>query len=126
MSSNAPEPYYSHGLRARFQIDGIRAEQQAKEEPGKYADIQYEIDEQKYRARAAARVAAGGLPTSVPAGWPSKLEGPLVWSSDSFQSEKEYVYELTVDDKAELLDALVQYKRKYLHNQPASQDHKPS
>ncbi|KAK0732899.1 hypothetical protein B0T26DRAFT_294 [Lasiosphaeria miniovina] len=115
-SSGAPEPYYSQGLRARFQIDGVRAEQAkvaaaASGSGTAFADIGYEVDEAKYRARAEARVKAGGLPTSVPAGWPTELKGPLVWTSDSFkQDETEYVYNLTADDKSELLKALESFK----------------
>ncbi|KAK0644660.1 hypothetical protein B0T16DRAFT_460692 [Cercophora newfieldiana] len=103
--------YYSRGLRARFATDGIRAEQAriAAAAPS-YADIDYEIDEQKYLARSKARVEAGGLPAEVPGGWPTKLEGPLAWSSDSFQDESEYVYTLTDDDKTELLAALKTFK----------------
>ncbi|KAK1753878.1 putative taurine catabolism dioxygenase TauD [Echria macrotheca] len=110
----APRPaYYSQGLRARFQTDGIRAEMArvaAAESGTEYADIGYEIDEKKFLARTRARLAAGGLPTEVPAGWPAKLEGPLVWSSDSFPSEDEYVYTLTEADKTELLHALHSFK----------------
>ncbi|KAK3317075.1 hypothetical protein B0H66DRAFT_535309 [Apodospora peruviana] len=108
--SEAPEPYYSQGLRARFQIDGIRAEQAKLETSGKFADIGYEVEEDKYLARVEARVKAGGLPTAVPATWPTELKGPLVWTSDSFPDETQYVYNLTAEDKVELLDALEFFK----------------
>lgn len=111
-SFEAPLPYYSQGLRAKFHIDGIRAEQSKLETSGKFADIGYEVEEYKYRARSEARVKAGGLPDAVPAGWPTELKGPLVWSSDSFSDEKEYVYNLTVEDKVELLDALEYFNGK--------------
>ncbi|KAK4208755.1 putative taurine catabolism dioxygenase TauD [Rhypophila decipiens] len=108
--SEAPIPYYSQGLRARFHIDGVRAEQAKLETSGKFADIGYEVEEDKYLARVAARVKAGNLPTAVPAGWPTELQGPLVWTSDSFPDEKDYVYHLTPEDKTELLDALEYFK----------------
>jgi len=105
------QQYYSRGLRARFVTDGIRAEQaKAAANAAGYADIDYDIDEKKYLARAKARVRAGGLPTEVPAGWPTELEGPLLWSSDSFPDESEYVYTLTDADKAELLTALKKFR----------------
>ncbi|KAK5654756.1 hypothetical protein OQA88_7081 [Cercophora sp. LCS_1] len=105
-------PYYSQGLRARYYTDGIRAEQaQAEVESGsKYADISYEVDEAKFLARTYRRASAGGLPTTVPAGWPEQLEGPLVWDPESFSDEGEYVYTLTDQDKTELLHALHSYK----------------
>ncbi|KAK0708519.1 hypothetical protein B0H67DRAFT_341743 [Lasiosphaeris hirsuta] len=109
-ANNTPEPYYSQGLRARFQVDGVRAEQAAASAGEAYADISYEIDEEKYLARAAARVKAGNLPTEVPAGWPKELTGPLVWDSSSFPDESEYVYTLSAADKAELLSALAVFK----------------
>ncbi|KAK0615150.1 hypothetical protein B0T17DRAFT_610146 [Bombardia bombarda] len=121
-ASGAPEPYYSQGLRARFEIDGIRAEQAKAQVSGQYADITYDVDEKKYLARAEARVKAGGLPTTVPAGWPTKLDGPLVWDSDSFPDEKEYVYNLTGDDKTELLEALASFKKHGLDGQKVNKD----
>lgn len=114
-SRTMTQQYYSRGLRARFVTDGIRAEQAkiAAAAPT-YADIGYEIDEQKYLARSKARLEAGGLAAEVPGGWPTKLEGPLCWTSDSFQDESEYVYTLTEEDKVELLAALKNFKGKFL------------
>ncbi|KAK3682996.1 hypothetical protein B0T22DRAFT_472373 [Podospora appendiculata] len=109
-STDTPEPYYSQGLRARYNIDGIRAEQAKTQVDGVYADIGYEVEEQKYLTRASARVKAGGLPTTVPDAWPTELKGPLVWTSDSFKDETEYVYTLTAEDKTELLSALESFK----------------
>lgn len=117
MGPRVTAPYYSSGLRARFLTDGMRLDQRDADggrSPPKYADIEYEIDEQKYLARSKARMAAGGLPTEVPPGWPQKLEGPLVWSSNDFPNEDEYVYTLTDDDKTELLYALHSFKSKFL------------
>lgn len=119
-AATAPVPYYSQGLRARFNIDRVRLEQadvDARLNGGKCADIEYEVDEAKYRARSTARVKAGGLPTSVPDGWPTKLSGPLVWTSNSFPSEDEYVYHLTPSDKTEILAALAFFKSHNLDSQ---------
>lgn len=102
--------YYSQGLRARFNIDAYRVQQARAEANKPYADISYTVDEKKYRDRAAARVRAGGLPPSVPAGWPTELQGPLVWSVDDFEKEEEYVYNLTEADKTEILEALAIFK----------------
>ncbi|KAK3934286.1 putative taurine catabolism dioxygenase TauD [Diplogelasinospora grovesii] len=122
-TSEAPEAYYSQGLRARFQTDGIRAEQAALAAKAEaYADIAYEVDETKYLARSEARVKAGGLPTSVPAGWPTALKGPLVWTSNDFPEENEYVYTLTNDDKAELLEALKHFKEHGLDGNKVSKE----
>ncbi|KAK3395145.1 hypothetical protein B0H63DRAFT_64633 [Podospora didyma] len=110
-SENAqPAPYYSQGLRARFNIDGVRAEQAKAEKDAPYADIAYDFNEAKFLARAAARAKAGGLPQAVPDGWPTALKGPLVWTSDTFEDESEYVHNLTAADKTELLTALASFK----------------
>ncbi|WPJ65199.1 hypothetical protein SMAC4_13891 [Sordaria macrospora] len=121
MGSSGPS-YYSQGLRARFNIDAYRV-QQAKAEVNKpYSDISYTVNEKKYRDRAAARVRAGCLPTSVPAGWPTKLQGPLVWTVDDFEKEDEYVYHLTPADKMEVLEALSIFKSYGLDSHKVTKD----
>ncbi|KAK3991426.1 hypothetical protein QBC44DRAFT_341025 [Cladorrhinum sp. PSN332] len=126
LQSSAPAPYYSQGLRARFNIDRIRLEQaEAEARAAGYADIQYDVDEAKFKARSEARLRAGNLPTSVPDGWPTKLTGPLIWSSDSFPDEEEYVYHLTDADKAEILLALACFKELNLDSQKVNKDNFP-
>jgi hypothetical protein len=110
--ANASKDYYSSGLRSRFRIDADRPVVPAGEVT--YADIGYEVDEAAFRRRAAARLAAGGLATAVPSGWPTRLEGPLVWSGDSFGDEDEYVYYLTEEDKAEIGRALEYFNREWV------------
>lgn len=118
--SVASKDYYSHGLRARFFVDAQRAPSlplEAKEEP--YADIGYDVNEEAFRRRSKARLEAGGLPKTVPVGWPSEVSGPLVWSKGDFdgeQAEASYVYYLTDADKAEIRDALKTFKGTYLLN----------
>lgn len=107
------EEYYSHGLRERFRIDGLKlpvAETGPETGPETYADIEYDVDEAKFQARSEARIRAGGLESSVPEGWPKAVQGPLVWTSTDFIDEREYVYRLTDDNKAEILGALKYFK----------------
>ena len=105
------EDYYSTGLRARFRLDAARTPVQPDV---KYADIGYDVNEEAFTRRAAARLAAGGLPTAVPEGWPTRLEGPLVWSAQDFnEGEEEYVYMLNEADKVEIEQALVFFKGTY-------------
>lgn len=99
--------YYSSGLRQRYHFDGILAEtDNLAASKAQYANLAYEIDEAAFRRRSEARLAAGGLPTSVPPGWPTKLTGPLVWGKEDFNDESGFVYLLEDGDKAEILDAL--------------------
>lgn len=105
-------PYYSSGLRARFQIDALKPSI-SDHKPVKYADIQYDIDEKKYKGRAAARVASGGLETDVPSQWPKRVEGPICWNADDIV-EEDYVYHLTESDKEEIKAALSHFKGAWL------------
>lgn len=108
IEAKAVGEYYSPGLRSRFQLDATRPV--APAEPKHYANIGYEVNEEAFRRRGEARLAAGGLPTAVPSGWPTEVEGPLVWTSDSFPDESAYVYHLTDEDKTEIGEALEYFK----------------
>ena len=103
------EEYYSPGLRHRFNVDAskIPITKPISQEP---VDISYDANEAKYLARVKKRVAAGGLETTVPEGWPTAVEGPLVWDKDTFQDSSEYIYYLTEEDKAEIQEALEYFK----------------
>lgn len=105
----APEAYYSSGLRARFLVDADRTAAVANR-PAIYAKIGYEVDEIAYKKRVQASLAAGNLPTKVPAGWPTQLSGPLVWKTGDFPDENEYVYYLTDEHKLEISRALEIFK----------------
>ncbi|KAK4033687.1 bfedabf7-3ea8-4d81-ab25-88f44eff35b9 [Parachaetomium inaequale] len=116
--ANVRQDYYSTGLRSRFRLDANRA---VAPVGVKYANIGYEVDEAAFRRRAAARLAAGGLATTVPEGWPTRVEGPLVWSGDDFDGEEEdYVYHLTDQDRAEIADALEYFKQQGLEGNEVS------
>ncbi|OTB14990.1 hypothetical protein K445DRAFT_12270 [Daldinia sp. EC12] len=111
--------YYSQGLRRRFHLDGLRvAPSNANSMPN--ADIGYEVDETKFKQRAEARLKAGGLATDVPLGWPTEVKGPMVWSSQDFPNEEEYVYQLTEKDKAEIVEALNWFKNQGLDGSEVS------
>ncbi|KAI0602175.1 hypothetical protein F4775DRAFT_227399 [Biscogniauxia sp. FL1348] len=117
------DDYYSQGLRKKFLIDGMKlpkTDSLPKPEPP--ADIGYDVDEEAFLRRCEASRASGGLPTSVPDGWPTRLEGPLVWSKNDFQNESEYVYNLTDADKAELETALKRFKEMGIDGTRVSRD----
>ncbi|KAK1090632.1 hypothetical protein LTR48_007912, partial [Friedmanniomyces endolithicus] len=103
------QPYYSVSLRDRFQIDNLKAPALVENVSIKSADIGYDVDEVKFRARSEARIAAGGLETEVPPFWPKRVTGPLVWTPEQM-TEDVYVVHLTEDDKAEILQALASFK----------------
>ena len=75
-------------------------------------DIEYHPDETKFRARTARRLAEDpSLPsTALPTGYPQKVEGPIVWEGKDWQSEDQWVYNLTPSELREIDDALVHFK----------------
>ena len=75
-------------------------------------DIEYHPDETKFRARTARRLAEDpSLPsTALPTGYPQKVKGPIVWEGKDWQSEDQWVYNLTPSELQEIDDALVHFK----------------
>ena len=106
--SDPTRSYYSSGLREKYRLGEFKIPTAEKQE--QYSDLKYAPDEAKYLARAAARVAAGGLEKVVPAGWPKVLEGPMAWTTTDFPDESEYVHQLTEAEKAEIVKALEYFK----------------
>lgn len=80
----------------------------ADAEKPKQPDIEYHPDRVKWEARTARRLQAEpNLPKSaLPKGFPKKLESPLVWEGKDWKEEKEWVYELNVDEVKEIDDAV--------------------
>lgn len=108
-----PVPYYSGGLRARFKVDASRKPLSTPPAEHECTDYTYEVNRERYQARSAKRLAAGGLPTAIPSGFPQRLDGPLAWKGEDFEDhEHKYVYQLSVEDIKEIDDALESFKGK--------------
>lgn len=92
--------------------------------PAVQPDIAYAPDLAKYQARTKKRLANEKLhEQSLPAGFPTKLEGDFVWDGDSVQGTYEWVHELTDVEVAEVEDALQHFKCSRLNlNQFSTQD----
>jgi len=102
-------PYYSDIIRQKYQLDriiqsfcAIDESQHTPEQPG----IQWEPDYRKYLSRSLKRSQLAGLETSVPTGWPAKIESSLAWTGSELISEDTYVTYLAEDDIAEIRAAL--------------------
>ncbi|KAE9963103.1 hypothetical protein BLS_009689 [Venturia inaequalis] len=79
--------------------------------PAIQPDIAYAPDFAKYQARTKKRLASENLhEQTLPAGFPTKLEGDFVWDGDSIQGTYEWVHELTDTEIAEIEDALQHFK----------------
>ncbi|ORY61788.1 TfdA family taurine catabolism dioxygenase TauD [Pseudomassariella vexata] len=73
-------------------------------------DIEYAPDYDKWQARAARRLAAGNLPTSVPDGFPEQLTGNMVWEGQTIAETYDWTYVLSDDQLAEIDRAVEHFK----------------
>ncbi|KAM0806682.1 hypothetical protein AB5N19_07019 [Seiridium cardinale] len=71
-------------------------------------DISYVPDPAKWRARADQRIKAGGLPKTVPIGFPEQLTGDLVWEGDSIAEKYDWIFVLN-ESHLEEIDRAVQH-----------------
>lgn len=78
----------------------------------KQPDIEYHPDEAKFRARTARLLAENpNLPqTPLRAGFPLKVEGPIVWEGKDWTSEDQWVYKLSAVELQEINEALAHFK----------------
>ncbi|KAF9741551.1 hypothetical protein PMIN06_011208 [Paraphaeosphaeria minitans] len=73
-------------------------------------DISYAPDYAKYKARTERRLATEKLPSTLPSGFPEKLESDLVWDNTDIASRYDWTYILSSSDIAELDSALQHFK----------------
>ncbi|KAF8586906.1 taurine catabolism dioxygenase TauD [Ramaria rubella] len=78
----------------------------------KQPDIGYHPDETNYKARTARRLAEEPdlHRASLPFGFPSKVEGKIVWEGKDWTREEQWVYQLTPIELDEIANALVHFK----------------
>ncbi|KAJ5627942.1 hypothetical protein N7490_010170 [Penicillium lividum] len=70
-------------------------------------DIQYHPDWVKYQARSRQRKEAESLQTNLPAGFPQKLDSPLVWEGKDIEKRRDWIYQLS-DLQLDEIDAALQ------------------
>ncbi|KAJ7460899.1 hypothetical protein B0H11DRAFT_1736327 [Mycena galericulata] len=78
----------------------------------KQPDISYHPDEAKFRARTARRLAEDPtLPQRpIPAGFPQRVDGPVVWEGKDWTDESQWVYNLTDSHLQEIDQALAHFE----------------
>ena len=69
-------------------------------------DIQYHPDYAKYTARTQHRIATETLPTTLPLGFPSHLDSPLVWEGSEIEQRDDWIYRLNDAQLDEIDQAL--------------------
>lgn len=89
---------------------------------GSQPDISYHPNEAKYHACTARRLAENpSLPNvSLPGGFPSQVEGPIVWDGKDWNSEGQWVYQLSDLELKDIDAALEHFKglwQSNMHNQ---------
>lgn len=77
-------------------------------------EIGYTPDPVTYRLRVEKRQKEEKLPTTVPAGFPEKLESPLVWDGATVSDTYKWSYELTESDIKEVDDALKSFQSTFI------------
>ena len=78
-------------------------------------DISYHPNAEQYKARTARRLAENPslANSTLPEGFPQKVESPLVWEGKDFKDEKEWVYELNPGQLVEIDDAVKHFRCEY-------------
>ncbi|KAJ4358033.1 uncharacterized protein N0V89_002612 [Didymosphaeria variabile] len=74
------------------------------------SDIDYAPNYEKWQARAARRLAAGGLETKLPQGFPEELEGKLVWDGKILAETYDWIYVLKDEQLAEIDEAVAYFQ----------------
>ena len=69
----------------------------------------YKVFKERVQRLAALHL---NRPTTLPAGWPSKITSERVWSGSDFKSEDDYTVKLSQEDIAEIESALEYFKSK--------------
>ena len=72
-------------------------------------DISYHPDLAKYKLRTE-RLKDQRSTTGLPAGFPSKLTGPIVWEGKDFTDEKQWTLSLNEEQLEEIHEALLHCK----------------
>ncbi|CAA7264108.1 unnamed protein product [Cyclocybe aegerita] len=78
----------------------------------KQPEIDYHPNEAQWKARTARRLAEDpSLPqTALPAGFPKKLESPLVWDEKDWTDASQWEYKLSAEQLKEIDDAVKHFK----------------
>lgn len=85
-------------------------------EAAKQPDIEYHPNEEKWKARTARRLAEDPalVKTPLPAGFPQKLDSPLVWEGKDWKDPETWEYTLSDEQLQEIDDAVKHFNGMYL------------
>lgn len=77
---------------------------------GVQPDISYAPDLEKYQARTKQRLASEKLNSTLPEGFPHKLDSYLVWESKDLEGTFQWVHELSEAEIKEIEDGLKHFQ----------------
>lgn len=78
--------------------------------PSGQPDISYAPDHAKFKARSERRITTEKLPSTLPPGFPDKLDSDLVWDNTDIASRYDWTFVLSPSDISELDSALQHFK----------------
>lgn len=73
-------------------------------------DIEYKPNRAKFEERGRRRKETEELPTTLPPGFPTKLDSPLAWKSEEVENGTDWIYTLNDAQLVEIDDALKAFK----------------
>jgi hypothetical protein len=101
-------PFYPKSLCQRYRADELKIS--VTKEVLDPARIGWQPNYEIYLARAAARLRVGSNSAPLPAGFPPKMQGDLVWSGTRKIEEVQYTFQLHDFQRAEVEEALKHFK----------------
>jgi hypothetical protein len=104
-----PSPYYSPSLRLNHRVSDSEPAHIPRRTLA--ADINYHPDLSQYLRRSNAETQSQSRTTDLPLGWPQRMIGPLAWTPACFHGKREFIYELSAQEHAEIDNALKSFKR---------------
>lgn len=86
------------------------------QDTSKQPDIEYHPNFEKYLQRTCRRLVENpDLPkTSLPPGFPERVDGPIVWEGNDWACEDQWVYRLSEMELKEISDALHHFRSECL------------
>jgi hypothetical protein len=82
----------------------------ATETQAKQPDITYHPDFTNFQLRTERLKSQRPSNIGLPAGFPEKLEGPIVWEGKDFTDDKQWTLSLNEENLEEIYNALVHFK----------------
>lgn len=105
--------FYPAALRSKYHLDDLPTLQLPLSKTPS-ADIGWVPDQERFKLRTQARLKDQSLHTDVPKGWPKTVQGPLVWHRNETQDQSQYIYNLSLDEVAEIEASLARVKNSSL------------